>query len=712
MRDTNRIDSAWLAPPDTEAQTVEGQSPTARRLMRLWQVAIIALVGVNLVLALWHAVTTGDPRRLLSHQLLTPFLALGYLLLGTTVIRHRPHNVIGWLLLVTGSCYAFSGVAAGLHVYGSALPVAISPALMDLADWLNIWVWLPAQLLPLTFVLLLFPDGHLPSPAWRWVGWAAGLGIGLTALGLALHPQAPEMWATGPNPYGLSGPVALLDGLMVVGTALLALGGIGSLVAIGVRYRGSSGLERQQMKWLVLAAVLIAAVALLLLPVWLAGDVGETIALELSILLTSLMTLGIAAAISIAIVGYGLYGIDVLINRALVYTILTAIILLVYGVVVGGVNAFAQSQSNWAVAVVVTVAVVILFQPLRDRLQRGMNRLLYGQRDEPFEVLAQLGQQLEQTITPEAVYPTIVETVATALRLPYVGLQEQTAGGLTTVSARGRLVGEPLLLPLTYQGEVVGRLVVGPRSAGEALSETDERLLRNIARQAGVAVYNTRLTAELQRSRQQLVTGREEERRRLRRDLHDGLGPSLASLLLEARVLRRLIADDPAAAEALAADMQTDIRTTIDDIRRVVHELRPPALDDLGLVAALNLMATRIGHIDNGGASELHVTVDAPTDLPVLPAAVEVAAYRIAQEALTNVVYHARARRATVRLGIDGGLHIEVSDDGVGFSGGREGGIGLQSMRERAAELGGTWSIACQPGGGTIVRATLPLEGI
>lgn len=711
MRDTNQIDSYWLMPPDAEPQAVKGQSPAARRLMRLWLVAIITLVGVNLVLALWFAVSTGDPRKLLSHQLLTPFLAIGYLLLGTTVIRHRPHNVIGWLLLVTGSCYAFSGVAAGLHVYGPALPVRFSPALMDFADWLNIWVWLPAQLLPLTFVLLLFPDGHLPAPSWRWIGWAAGLGIGLTALGLALHPQAPEMWATGPNPYGLSGPVALLDGLITVGTALLAIGGIGSLVAIGVRYRGSSGLERQQMKWLVFAALLIAAVVLLLLPVWLAGGLGETIALELSILLTSLMTLGIAAALSVAIIGYGLYDIDFLINRTLVYAILTTIILLVYSLAVGGVNAFAQSQSNWAVAIVVTAVVVIAFQPLRDRLQRGINRLLYGQRDEPFEVLAQLGQQLEHTITPDAVYPTIVETVATALRLPYVGLQEQTARGLTTVSARGRLMGEPVLLPLTYQGEVVGRLVVGPRSPGEALSETDARLLRNIARQAGVAVYNARLTVELQRSRQQLVSSREEERRRLRRDLHDGLGPSLASLLLEARVLRRLIPDDPVGAEALAADMQTDIRATIDDIRRVVHELRPPALDDLGLVAVLNLMATRMGRPDNGGAGDLHVTVDAPTDLPDLPAAVEVAAYRITQEALTNVVYHAQARCATVRLWLDGGLHIEVSDDGVGFAGGREGGIGLHSMRERATELGGSWTIARQPGGGTIVHAQLPLEG-
>jgi signal transduction histidine kinase len=295
--------------------------------------------------------------------------------------------------------------------------------------------------------------------------------------------------------------------------------------------------------------------------------------------------------------------------------------------------------------------------------------------------------------------------------LPYVGLQEQTETGFTTVHAHGKPTTDPITLPLTYQGETVGRLVVARRSPGEALSEMDDRLLRNIAQQAGIAVYDAKLTADLQRSRQQLVTNREEERRRLRRDLHDGLGPSLASLLLEARVLRRMISQDPAAAEQLAEEMQRDIRATIEDIRRVVHELRPPALDDLGLVSALTVMAAKLDQLETVAGSGLAVTIDAADNLPPLPAAVEVAAYRIIQEALTNVVHHAHARRATVQLWIDEDLHIEVRDDGRGFTGGREGGVGLHSMRERAAELGGTWSIARQPGGGTLVRATLPIRG-
>jgi signal transduction histidine kinase len=208
------------------------------------------------------------------------------------------------------------------------------------------------------------------------------------------------------------------------------------------------------------------------------------------------------------------------------------------------------------------------------------------------------------------------------------------------------------------------------------------------------------------------VTSREEERRRLRRDLHDGLGPSLASLLLEARVLRRLIRDKPAEAEKLADEMQGDIRTTIEDIRRVVHELRPPALDDLGLVPAINVLAAKIGRQDGEltkSPVSLQVQVDAPDHLPGLPAAVEVAAYRIIQEALTNVVHHADASCATVRLWLDGELHIEVADDGVGINGGRVGGLGLHSMRERAAELGGSCTISRPVEGGTLVKATLPV---
>ncbi len=708
MQQPDRIIST--ASGTTAANQTEAEPAGASRIARVWAIAVIGLMLINLSIVAWHLVSTGNASTFFSHQLLTPFLVVAYMLLGVAVVNKRPRNPIGWLFLVTATSYAFTALAAGILVYGPALPAPVSPGIMAFATWLGMWAWLPAQILPITYVLLLFPDGRLLSPRWQPIAWAAGLGLGMTMFAIALHPGPLETWALGPNPYGVRGAEPMATAVLNIGTVLLGIGVFGSLASVFIRYRRSTGTARAQMKWLAYAAFVILGLALVLVPVWIWRGVSGTVALEASIVITNLMILGVVTAAGVAIVSNRLYDIDIIINRTLVYGVMTGVVFLFYVLIVGGAGVLFQTQGSWLLALLATGLVAVLFQPLRDRLQRSVNRLLYGQRDEPFEVLAQLGQQLEQTITPEAVYPTIVETVAAALRLPYVGLQEQTATGFTTVHAHGKPTTDPVTLPLTYQGEIVGRLVVARRSAGEALSEMDERLLRNIAQQAGIAVYDAKLTADLQRSRQQLVTNREEERRRLRRDLHDGLGPSLASLLLEARVLRRMIPNDPAAAEALAEEMQRDIRATIDDIRRVVHELRPPALDDLGLVPALTVMAAKLDQLETAAGSGLAVTIDAAEGLPPLPAAVEVAAYRIIQEALTNVVQHANARRTTVQLWIDDNLHIEVSDDGRGFAGGREGGIGLHSMRERAAELGGTWSIARQPGGGTVVRATLPIR--
>ena len=677
---------------------------------RAWAVAIVVLTLLNLALVVWYVSRTGDWKTFLSHQMMTPFLSLIYAYLGLLIITRRPRNPIGWIFLIVSSSYVLSACVAAALLYTTILAGPAASVLQDMANWLSNWVWLPAQILPLTFVFLLFPDGHLPSPRWRPVGWAAGLSLLALMLALAAHPGPMADWAVRPNSFGIVGAESILDTLITVGSGLLAFSIFGSMAAVVVRFRRSRGVERARMKWLVYAAAVILIAGIFTVPLWLSGNLAEPLVLELSIVLTNLMTLGIAVAVTVAIVGYRLYDIDIIINRTLVYGVMTGVVFLIYALVVGAAGVLFQSQGSWLLALLATGLVAILFQPIRDRLQRNVNRLLYGQRDEPFAVLAQLGQRLEQTVTPDTVYPTIVETVAQTLRLPYVALDVWTGEAFLTAEATGRPVTDPIILPLTNVGEVVGRLLVGRRPGDEEFSEADMQLLQNIARQAGAAVYGAKLTADLQRSRQQLVTSREEERRRLRRDLHDGLGPSLASLLLEARVLRRLIRDDPAAAENLADEMQGDIRATIDDIRRVVYELRPPALADLGLVPAIHLLADKIGR-ENGvaGSGGLQVQVDAPHDLPPLPAAVEAAAYRIVQEALTNVVHHANAQCAVVRLRLNDALHIEVVDDGVGINGGRPGGLGLYSMRERAAELGGRCTVARATGGGTRVVADLPV---
>jgi len=292
------------------------------------------------------------------------------------------------------------------------------------------------------------------------------------------------------------------------------------------------------------------------------------------------------------------------------------------------------------------------------------------------------------------------------------------------VAEHGAPIGEPLVLPLVYQQETIGRLVVAPRAPGETFSPADRRLLEDLARQVEVAVHAVGLTADLQRSRERLVTAREEERRRLRRDLHDGLGPTLGALTLGLDTARFALAqDDPKAVNDLLVELKGQSREAVSDVRRLVYGLRPPALDDLGLVPAIRQQAANRGLLadafPNGqgprwenSKNGLVFRVQAPDDLPSLPAAVEVACYRIAQEAITNAARHSGASSCLVRLCLDeadGTLQLEVSDDGKGVAEDRSAGVGMSSMRERTEELGGTLTVGALPEGGTRVLARLPL---
>jgi signal transduction histidine kinase len=271
-----------------------------------------------------------------------------------------------------------------------------------------------------------------------------------------------------------------------------------------------------------------------------------------------------------------------------------------------------------------------------------------------------------------------------------------------------------LRLPLTYQGQSLGALEVAQRSPGDAFSAADRRLLEDLTRQIGIAAHTVTLADELQHSRQEIITSREEERRRLRRDIHDGLGAQLAALVMQTSKIRSQLQRDPVAAEHDLIELRTELKTAIDDVRRLVHGLRPPALDELGLAGAIRVRLDRIGgHPDPDGPGP-QVRLDVQEPMPALPAAVEVAALRIVDEAITNVVRHANARSVTVTMEIIAGrLTITVADDGVGFDlSAVDLGIGLQSMRDRALELGGTWSVAPRAdGAGTVVHAQLPATG-
>jgi signal transduction histidine kinase len=493
----------------------------------------------------------------------------------------------------------------------------------------------------------------------------------------------------------------------------LAAGLIGAQV---YRYARISGVvQRQQTKWVVLGAS--AAVCGLLALVLLEREARTTV--DVTSPLTRLaFAVGYSAVLLLfpltmlfAMLRYRLFEIDRLLTRALVYGGLTAGIVGIYVVVVGSIGALLHGRGTTlsladAPAVLAAGLAAVLFQPLRDWLQQHANHLVYGKRADPYHALARLGQRLA-TLPPEAALPGIVETIAQALKLPYAAIvlkQDRTAEVAATY---GIPAGEPFVLPLVDQGQIVGELLVAPRAPGDPLVAADRRLLEDLAHQAAAAVHAVRLTADLRRSRERLVTAREEERRRLRRDLHDGLGPALGALTLQLDAARTLIRRDPEAACGRLAELKGHTQTMLADIRRLAYALRPPTLDELGLIGALRASAAQY-EVPNGG---FHVRVETPDIVPRLPAAVEVAAYRIATEALSNVARHAEARVCVVRLRLDepGILRLDVVDDGRGLPPERRAGVGLNSMRERAAELGGTCTVAAAPAGGTWVCARLPL---
>ncbi|HEX9635427.1 MAG TPA: histidine kinase [Candidatus Limnocylindria bacterium] len=393
-----------------------------------------------------------------------------------------------------------------------------------------------------------------------------------------------------------------------------------------------------------------------------------------------------------------------LLNRTVVYGGLTAVVLAVYGISVAGLGSLLGGANLFGISLLATGLAAVVALPLRDELQGAVNRLLYGDRDAPYRAIARLGERLEASVPTQAVLPTIVETVAGALRLPYVAIELEREGQRIVAAATGAPRGKLLRVPLVHRAQRIGDLVLAPRSPADPFSAADRRLLTDLARQAGAAAQGVRLTAELQRSRERLVATREEERRRLRRELHDGLGPALAGALLKLAAARTKLATDPGTSEQLLTDVEQETRSAIDEVRRMARDLRPPALDELGLLSAVHEQARRFS------SDGLEVAVSASGSLPPLSAAVEVAAYRIAREALTNVARHSRARHCRLEIHMaDDALVLGVVDDGIGIGSDVQHGVGMASMHERAAELGGTLEVTAAPAGGTWVRAVLPL---
>src|SRR5215203_2537351 len=690
-----------------------------------WSLCAVCVVLIGL--ALWldfltDLIVTEGPRLGPTMAVLTGVLSLTYPTVGALIASRLPTNPIGWIFCSLGLLYIaqrFSEAYANYALFeNSAFPGG------EYAAWFSTVVQYPGIILTGVFLTLLFPDGRLLSRRWRIVAWMAVLGAGLSGISDAFNPDGLDTDQYVENPFGVSAAIGgglttyeLFDNFSEVGPALLLISSIAALVSLILRLHRAWGDERQHLKWFLYATLpasvsfsfIFVIFARLYFPMlrfldpylpfqWFFTYITGNYVPVITLLFVPVFTF-------IAILRYHLYDIDVVINRTLVYGALSACVIGIYVLAVVALGALFQAQGNLAISLLATGFVAVLFQPLRMRLQRSVNRLMYGERDDPYAVISRLGRRLEATLAPESVLPTVVENIAQALKLPYAAILLKDDNGYRTAAAYGSPRGEPETLPLVYQREEIGRLVLSPRAPGEAFSDADRNLLEDLARQAEVAVHAVRLTTDLQHSRERLVSTREEERRRLRRDLHDGLGAQLAGLNVQAGALRHLIPHDPDAAEEVVVELREELRSAIADIRRLVYDLRPPALDDLGLAEALRRLAERYG----SEGEQLWVLVEAPEALPDLPAAVEVAVYRITQEALTNVVRHARARTCVLRLTVNKEVALEIVDDGVGIPEERSAGVGLSSMRERAAELGGSYVVEPAPKGGTQVLVRLPL---
>lgn len=648
----------------------------------------------------------------LPTDLVGPLVAVALTGLGALVVLRGDARRYGWLLVAMGASAGVHGFATEYSVY-AALAGPASLPLTVAAGWVQD-LWMVTWFLGFLLLPALFPDGRPASEGWRRpvqaaaAGWLALIAVFMLTerrltnafLEVAVEPPA--------NPTGfLPVPEMAINLVWLAVTLTSIVIGIASLVA---RWRNAGVEVRQQVKWVLCAfGVLLVVAAADLANQALEAGLGVELGLTWPLAaLFALALVGLVASLGLAVLKLRLYDVDLVISRTIVYAVLTVVVVVTYVVVVVGVGALLPVEET-LLSLVTTGLVAVAFSPLRKRLQRWVNRLMFGQRDDPYAVLSELGGLLSRSGAPEATLQTVAETVATAMKLPGAAVDLEHDGVWQTPAIYGKVPnadGDEIVVPMRHQGETVGRLTVAPRSPREPLSPADHRLLADIAHQTGALAHGVRLRVALQRSREQLVLAREEERRRLRRDLHDGLGPSLASQTFRLDIVLERLRDDPETAADLVTALKHQNQELVADIRRLVYELRPPALDQLGLAGAL---AAHAGQLD--GAGQLAIDVEtSPDPLPALPAAVEVAAYRIGHEALTNVVRHADASRCTATLEATGmALSVEVRDDGVGLELPARPGVGLTSMRERTAELGGSFEVSAAQPTGTRVRATLPI---
>jgi signal transduction histidine kinase len=660
------------------------------RLRRAAPVAVYAalatavLVTVGIAVELEGAVAAAPLQRL--SQVALGLSCLTCAALGALIVAAIPRHGLGVALLTGGFLGALWALATPL---AEGYPER-SGALEQWSGWVGNWAFIGLIVL-VTWPLLLFPDGRLPSRRWR-----PGAGVLLVAMGaIALHgvldPGTLDVIDTDhpvANPLGIPASWTWLD-VLGSGGVVFPLGVIAAMVAVQRRaaHRPEPGMRAALWAARGLAANFVLWVVLAAAGAGLAD--GPLYAATFTISIA-----GFALAAAVALLRHRVLEVDLLLRRAFTVVGVTAVSFLAFATVFAVVGGLA---GDGPAALGAGLAVAMLAVPVRVRVRDRVDGLLYGHRDVPTAV-ARMSRELDTGGEPGDALPGLARAVAETLGASGVLLDPDARLGLPAVRVGDEPARPTIERMLRHRGRPLGRLVLGARAPGEAYGPGDLALADVLSDQVALALDAVALATQLQLSRGQIVTAREDERRRLRRDLHDGLGPALAGIALTLQAAQNT--GGPAADE-LVSGARVQIEDIVAEIRRIVHDLRPPILDDLGLVAAIRTHADRL--------APMAIELDLSEPQVPLSAAAELAVYRIATEALTNVVRHAHADTCHVTLRSDrGGTVLEVSDNGRGLNVSADPGVGLRSMRERAAELGGHVTLGEAALGGLAVAVWLP----
>lgn len=650
-----------------------------------------ALLGAAGLLAYLAVGTHGNPYAVAQFVVGATSVAV-----GGFVAFHRPRQPAGWLLLVagTGSWSTFAGSSAIDWMFQQSwTTLRQANVVLHLAT--------PGWILTRGVYVALVP---LVVPAWRRSrrtvahAWAAAAAITATAVAHSLATTFGSFQGEAPV-----GAARAAHHLLPWLHRTVWLCGLVAIVDMARRVASSSVEDRRRHRWVA------AALGALLIPTVVALTVDALRLSEVTFVdeFERWTLAAIPVVVAAAILRHGVFDVRVVVRRVTVYLGLAGVAAAVYVAVVALVALVTDGGDVGPEVAAGIVAVTVV--PAYSSVQRFATRLVYGRRDDPYDVVTALGARLAQAPPGEHALRLVTTTLREQLRLPFVAVELSLDGAPVCAASSGDPVRAVERFPILHQGSDLGSLVVGCRSEHEPFRPSERALLTDFARQAGVVAHNAALSEALRRSRTILLQAREDERERIRRDLHDGLGPTLATVSLGLGAAADRLEDDPALG-LLLRDLEEELREAIGDIRRLVYDLRPPVLDDLGLVDAVRAHARALDERTTEDPQAVRFELEAPEAPVELPAAVELAAYRVALEAMTNVIRHARAARCWVRIEPGATLVVRVEDDGVGLALRGAAGIGLRSMRDRVHELGGSLQVVARHPSGTRVEASFPVR--